>query len=317
MGLADEAGDRMMAAASRIDATEFDDADRNQRDVLDRLNQIFMVVAPFAKVLRRATEQQEKLVGTSEAVVESEVSPEDADESATSPDNAETNVPELAWRQTHITDWSRMLGLKAEAELPTVESQLQNSQATAEQPQVTPPEDDPANPVASAADPSASLHAMKATLEKAIELAPKVVERSTEAAESLGQSNVAEALPDQREALKLLREIAESLDKENSQRDNQQDDDNQEKDQDQKQDQGQGGEDQGQDQSQGEDQNEESRSRQEQQAQQNQSPQQDSSPQERAMSVLRKARERERQHRDLQKRLQQISGGSVRVERDW
>ena len=35
------------------------------------------------------------------------------------------------------------------------------------------------------------------------------------------------------------------------------------------------------------------------------------------MSVLRKARERERQHRDLQKQLQQIAGGRVRVDRDW
>jgi len=300
--LADEAGGLMVDAASRIESTEFADAEQKQRDVLDRLNQIFMAVAPFSNVLQRATQQQEQLTATSEATTATNDEGEDSDESDQAvSDNAveiEADLPELQWKQSQVTDWSRMLSLKAQAELPGVESQLQSVQTQGQPAQTTQPDDDGTNPHGGQPDPSAQLEAMKKSLEKAIELAPRVVEHSTSAAESLGESDMPGALPDQQEALKLLREIAETLSQQNQQNDNQQDGD---------------GNDQQQDQQQSQNNNQEQQNNQNQQQKQ----QQGQSPQERAMSVLRKARERERQHRDLQKQLQQMSGGRVRVDRDW
>lgn len=297
--LADEAGGLMADGASRIESTEFADAEQKQRDVLDRLNQIFMAVAPFSNVLQRATQQQEQLSATSEAMTSTNNEGEVSDESDQAGDNAveiEADFPELQWKQSQVTDWSRMLSLKAQAELPGVESQLQSVPAQG-QPAQTPPDDDATNPHGGQPDPSAQLEAMKKSLEKAIELAPKVVEHSTSAAESLGESDMSGALPDQQEALKLLREIAEPLSQQDQQQDNQQDGD---------------GNDQNQDQQQSQNNSQEQQNNQKQQQKQ-----QGQSPQERAMSVLRKARERERQHRDLQKQLQQIAGGRVRVDRDW
>ena len=294
--LADEAGELMADAASLLESTEFPDAEQRQRDVLDRLNQMFMAVAPFSNVLQRATQQQEQLTATSEAMTATNDEGEDSDESDQAGDNAveiEADFPELQWKQSQVTDWSRMLSLKAQAGLPGVESQLQSAQAQGQPAETTQPDDDGTNPHGGQSDPSAQLEAMKKSLEKAIELAPKVVEHSTSAAESLGESDMPGALPDQQEALKLLREIAEPLSQQNQQQDGD-------------------GNDQNQDQQQSQNNNQEQQNNQKQQQKQ-----QGQSPQERAMSVLRKARERERQHRDLQKQLQQIAGGRVRVDRDW
>ena len=329
--LADEAGDLMTDAASRIESLEFGDAEQKQREVLDRLNQIFMVVAPFSNVLQRATGQQEELTSASEAMTGSDESNADqadveTDEAdASSPEKTKADEPgeknnnepadseapdadyqELRWKQSQVTDWSRMLSLKAQAELPGVEAQLQAAQAQQQQSETDPakPEDDPAkpgedpaNPHAGQDDPSAQLEAMQASLQKAIELGPKVVDHSTSAADSLAASNMVDALPDQQEALKLLRDIAEPLAQQNQPQDKQQDGDRNHQDQDQNSQQQQQPSDQ--------------------QQKQNQQQQTGQTPQERAMSVLRRARERERRHRDLQKQLQQMIGGRVRVDRDW
>ena len=293
--LADEAGGLMADAVSRIEATEFGDAGQKQREVLDRLNQIFMAVAPFSNVLQRATEQQEQLTVNSEALTASEGEEDTAEsDQPDSETDVKADFPELQWKQGQVTDWSRMLSLKAQAELPGVESQLQSVQSQGQPPQATPPDDGTANPHGGQPDQSAQLEAMKQSLEKAIELGPKVVEHSTAAADSLNESDIPGALPDQQEALKLLREIAEPLSQQNQPQDNQQDGDGNDQNQDQQQSQSQT-----------------------QRDNQNQQRQQGQTPQERAMSVLRKARERERQHRDLQKQVQQIIGDRVRVDRDW
>ena len=303
--LADESGKLMTDAAAHIDSAEFADAEEKQRDVLDRLNQIFMVVAPFSNVLQRATQQQEQLTGTSESLTAPDDvsgSPDETENENTSDDEAGNDDPvgstpdvdhqDLQWQQSRVTDWSRMLSLKAESELPQVESQLQAAQAQQPQtdPTQPPDDDDPANPHGTGGDTSAQLEALKKSLQKAVELAPKVQEHSTSAAELLGESNVPGALPDQQEALKLLREIAEPLAQQNRQQDDQQNGDGDEGNQ-----------------------NEQPQ----QQPDQKQQQQTGQSPQERSMSVLRRARERERQHRDLQKQLQQMIGGRVRVDRDW
>ena len=210
--------------------------------------------------------------------------------------------------------------------MPQVDAQLQAAQAQSEAEAEAgdggtapaPTKDDGSRDDEGSADPNAKsaaedalaqLERMKASLEKAIELAPKAEEHARAAADSLENAELVKALPDQQQALKLLREIAEPLKKDDQQQgDDQQNQD--QKNQDQKNDDGDKG-----------DQNQQSQNDQQQNKsdQQNQQDQQQKgrSQRERAMSALRRAREREREHRDLQKQLQQLIGGRIRVDRDW
>ena len=58
--LADEAGDSMQSAGSQIAESDFDRGVASQKKVLDRLNQIFMAIAPFANMLQRATQARSR-----------------------------------------------------------------------------------------------------------------------------------------------------------------------------------------------------------------------------------------------------------------
>jgi len=317
--LADAAEAKMRSAETSLLEGDFLAARQQQRVVLDELNQIFMAVAPFTSVLERATKQQTRLVATSETVATA-VQPsddsgeEEGAESASeakklaqvSPDaeTSEIDTEELEWQQSQVTHWSRMLGLKAEAELPGVESQLQAAQtsAAAAEP-ATKDDNDQQATTAATEDPSAQLEAMKKSLEKAIELSPQIEQLSSSAAGELGKSNLAAALPNQQQAEKLLREIAEPIAQENQQQGDrsQEGENNQNQDQQQQQD--------------GQQQQADSQDQRPQDSEQEQP--QGQTPQERAESVLRRARQREREHRDLEKQLQQRIGGGARVDRDW
>jgi len=306
--LAGEAGSMMIDAASTIEAGQFSKAAARQRDVLDQLNQIFMAVAPFSGVLQRAVQQQDQLTATSVAMTQDQASDssdardsadEETPDSAAADSKSQADYPELQWRQSRVTDWSRMLSLKAESELPGVEAQLQ---AAPSQPSgagtAHANDDDQATPHASTDGGNAQLEALQQSLIKAIELAPKVEQHCSSAATQLGKSDPNGAFPDQQQAQQLLREIAEPLAQENQQQEDQQQDD-------------QPGDDGNQ-----EDQSQAPEQQPSQSAAQD-PPQTGESPQQRAMSVLRRARQREREHRDLQKQLQQMVGGRVGVDRDW
>lgn len=333
--LAEEAGDRMQSAASRIDHRAFKEAASRQRDVLDRVNQIFMAVAPWVKVLQRATEQQEALVESSQASHDGleENPPTDSDDTSeetshdselpedrfvssgnenrptgTSEPPLPIEFPELAWQQSRITDWSRMLVLKAEAELhatraqqPATGARQQAAEPAADagrpDPDPAQPPDDQGEPVKQP-DPGEPRETLKRALQKAIELGPDARKHSESAAQHLSQEDIASALPDQQEVLRLLKEIAELLPKQDQQEENQQPSggENNEK----------------KPQSQEQQPQEQQQERQPQKQQQN-----EKSSREQAMSVLRRAGERERQHRDLQKQLQQILGDRLRVDKDW
>jgi hypothetical protein len=258
--------------------------------------------------LQRAIREQEQLTGMSEALTGVDGSAEEpgpGDEAQPAADQklengasaealAEADFPQLQWQQSRVTDWSRMLGLKAQSELPGVEAQLQAAKARPPKTGPTQPadDDDSTAPDDSATDPSAQLEGLKKSLQNGIELGPKVEQHSSSAAVRLGATDLAGALPDQQQAGKLLREIAEPLAQENQQPDNQQAGDrNDEK----------------------QDQNSQPQPQPDPRSQQ----QPGQSAQERAQSTLRRARQRERQHRDLQQQLQQMIGGRVRVDRDW
>jgi len=331
--LTDEAGSKMTEAASELSTAVFEDARKNQLNSLNRLNDIFMAMAPFQNVLQRATTQQEQLTGHSEELTGYEAdslvekTPDDDEAAPDSNDKEEQpsagiDLPdheysELTLQQSRVADWSRMLSLKAQADLPQIEAQLKAAQeqsAVTENP--TPQsaagdnkdegaeEDAEAELKSEAEDRLVHLQGLKTSLEKAIELGPKVEEHSRAASESLEAKQLVAALPDQQEALKLLREIARSLSKDDQQQ--QGDDQN---DHDQKKKDGEKSDQDHKSQSEQPDKSENQKQQEQQQKGQSQ--------RERAMSALRRAREREREHRDLRKQLQQLIGGQIRVDRDW
>ena len=319
--LASETNQIMNRAALGLESNEFQAAQQYQREVLDRLNQMFMVAAPFGNLLQRATQQQQQLVdvstafagpapaGAAPAAASPAAEAEDARLPAT-PEAAQRDYVALGQQQARVAEWSRMLTLKAQSEIKQAgANDTANDTATGAAPVIGPV--DPAAPAGSGAEPPADTAAqaaqqqaaMQEALQKAVSLGPDVERHAQAATSQLEETDAAGALPEQRQALELLKEIAKSLAQppdENSQ--------------------------QQQDPQQGEqNQQEESKQGEQNQQQRSASPQDDSqrsqdparSPQEKALSTLRRARERERQHRDLRKQLQRAAARRVPVDRDW
>lgn len=301
--LADAAGGLMLQAADELQTAGLSEAADRQRDVLDQLNQIYMVLAPFDQVLQRAISVQQPLIDASQELEQRKASAQDPATVSTAWDDVSA---EQTWKQSRISDWARLLLLKAEAELPEVQSQLE---ALPDELPESAADTDPAT--AAAGNPAEQLQALQESMQKATELAPQVEELSGSAENHLRTAEFVQATPDQQEALRLLKEIAEPLRDQQDQ--NQQDQNQQQQDQDEQQ----------------QNQNEQSQDQQDQdgqpeQQQDSQDPQKDQaadqqqqSARERAESVLRRAREREREHRDLQKELRRILGGVIPVDRDW
>jgi len=297
--LADTAGEAMLRAADQIQTAGTDVARQTQREVLDQFNELYMVVAPFGNVVQRAIPVQDGLIQQSGSTLSGTLKDDEAsDTSATStvrtekPDGAQA---ELAWEQSRITDWSRLLSLKAESELPQMESQLeshvQENEAETEPKAQTEPD-------ANAQDPSKQLRALVESMKKAIELAPKAEQHSASAESHMNSAATDQTLDEQQEALRLLKEIAEPL-KDDEQQDNDEKQNSDDQEQEEQQDQQQKDEP-------GDD------------TEQNKPPNEQQQPsQEQVESVLKKAREREREHRDLEKELRKILGGLVPVDKDW
>ncbi len=298
--LADTAGELMLQAADQIQTADTNTTRQTQREVLNQLNEIYMVVAPFANVLQRAIPVQDGLMkqceaGSSAALEDTE---DESASTATTQGQRVVDFEELAWEQSRITNWTRLLSLKAEAERPQLEAQLESikSQATDDtaaansSPQPPTDEDSP--------DPAKQLAALVESMDKAIELAPLAEEHSASAESRIRAEETAEGVVEQQEALRLLKEIAEPLKDEENQ-------DSEDQNEDQKQD---GQQESGEQKDDGSEKDE----------QQNQQSEEQQSPsREQAESVLRRAREREREHRDLEKQLRKILGGVVPVDKDW
>jgi hypothetical protein len=267
----------MLKAAGSLNDRDLPKAVESQTGALDALNQIYTAIAPFQNVLQKSTATEEALVGQSQQAVDGSA---DADSTESPP----VDFDELARRQNLVAGWSQALPLKAEQELQQLEA------GTAA----------PGSPAAVPIDPNAdpqqaeqAKKALKQSFEKAIELGPKIYGLCEEASGLLDEKDAGAALPKQEEALKLLKEIAESLPKQQQQDQGQNDQQQQEKQQDQSQ----------------------------QQSSDNRDQQQQPRPQDlsrqQAEAVLRKVREREREHRERQKQLQHYLRGGVVVDKDW
>lgn len=277
-GMADRAREAMHRASRRLDDRELANAVDNQTQALDALNEIYTVIAPFQNVLQKATATEEGLVSNSKGVVERSKEADDQE------DPRPIDYPDLAHSQRRVEGWSEVLPMKAEAELKRIET----AQSVASGPGVVQgaPGTDPQQA-------EQAKEAQKESLDKAIELGPKIQGLCDEAAKSLQNEDAKAALPKQEEALKLLKEIAESLPKEPQQNQNQGDQQEQQDDQRKQPKQQPSGQDQ----------------------KQQQRPQDLSRQQ--AEAVLRKVREREREHRERQKELGRFLQRGVDVDKDW
>lgn len=362
-GIADEAGSRMQSAAGALANADFDTAITAETETLNLLNQLYMAAAPYPNILQRALQQQEQLApdddsaandskaqqNTTEA--DADTPEESAAENGDKPETPaaadddrnphssldEVSREQLIEDQSRITEWSRILPLKAESALPQLQQQLESMQAVApgSESEKQPSDNDDEPPTDSdqeksdssddkdseneqvANDDASTNDAQKQQLEQlkgmvesmqlAIQLSPEAEKHSQAAADHLTADSISEAEPEQVETLRLLKEIAEPLKQQNQDQQNQNPDD----DQNQQDDSGSGQDQQGK-----KDQQEEADDQQQNSEQQKQEPQKQQSRQQ-AESVLRQARERERKHRELQKQLRAILGQRFKVDKDW
>lgn len=278
----------MSKAATNLSLRSLASAIESQSNAIDSLNDIYRAIAPFESVLQKATASQSQLLDVSKAA--------DEDESG-----GELDAKLLARDQRFVSGWAEVLPEKARAGL----SQIPQT--------VEPPADDQ-----EAQQAFAQQQAMKESYEKAIELSPQVVELTKKATSHVTNANWLEAVPNQQEALKLLKEMAPKTPPEDQQdqesdeqkKDEEQNQDKKQQDQEDKQKKNNEENDQKKDQQDGNKKQDQSKQDKQQQRQKHLSRQQ-------AETILRKARQREREHREREKKMRALLRGTVPVDRDW
>ncbi|MBI3273335.1 MAG: hypothetical protein HYZ53_30380 [Planctomycetes bacterium] len=278
----DQAGQAMGAAADRLGVFALGPAVTSQGEALEHLDRLFAALAPFPKLVGKSVEFEQGIVSRTAPLVEGQGAPAAAPSGGPAP-AGETR--ELAWDQTRVGTWAEALVYKAKEGLKGLDS--------------SPPAPAPAPPgPGNGPDPEAlkkRTEALRTSFQKAVELAPKVRVLATEATESLEADKPPDALPKEEEALKLLKEIAESLPKQDPKNQDQKKDeqkkDEQQKKQDERKNQGQQG------------------------SQGDQKPGELSK--EDAEALLKKVRERERKHNEREKEMEGALGGPGNVDKDW
>lgn len=329
--IADQVGQSVRKAADRLDAGSLAEAVKPQEKVVEQLDQILVSVIPFPNLLQKAINSQQQLhelaasaspsagkeesvaaekktaeakgtekpkeqkdgKGTKEKVAEKQ--PAGATAKAAEPRQPiQIDYDDTAWEQGFLPSWSDALAAKAEHGLKDVGA----APLPSPDPKAGSGSSAPHGGAASQADAEKAKkqrEALKKTFEKAVELCPQVHTLTADAAAALKKQRAAAAAPKQEKALKLLREIAEQLPKEDPQ------DDKQKKDQKQEDKQSPGRVPQ----------------QQKSDAQKQQQDRQKSASREQAEATLRKARERERKRQELEKQLLQGIYRPMPVEKDW
>jgi hypothetical protein len=293
--LADDVGQAMQNAADNLDGESVDDAVGLQADAVAGLDQIYMAVVPFPGMVTRGVATQEELINRVAPAMESggEAVDEEVEDDETVDDanRPELDAPEAAWDQRFVAGWGGILPGKAEHGMKNLDAIDPAAMAGVAGQNSQQPAPDPA----AAQKQQEQLDQLKTAMEKAVELGPQIYALAQDASGHLEKEELADALPKQEEALKLWKEIADLLPKQNPQEQckNPSQDENQDDQQDQEQ----------------------SDDSQQQQPQPQPSPQDISKQQ--AESVLRKARDQEKKRRHLEKEVQKYLFRAHAVERDW
>jgi hypothetical protein len=182
------------------------------------------------------------------------------------------DTPDVAWRQRFVEDWARMLVVKAKA--------LQERRKP-----------------------------LRQSMENAVQLAPRVANLTAAAAEQLDNNQPGEALPQQEEALRLLREIAKPLREQRQQE--QQNKDNQEQ-QERQQQQEQQKKDRNQEQEKKQDEQQQRHGNQQQERLQRQP-----MSEEQLQALIENVRERKRKRDEELKRIRAAVARPAGVDKDW
>jgi hypothetical protein len=293
--VADEAGQAMTGAADHLHATRLPEAAAAQAQAVEKLDAIYRAAVPFPELVGKATGVQSGLVeqaAPARSASEGEpASKDDQSSSKDAPPAAEMNLPEAAWQQNFVSGWAEALAPKAKQESEA----LAAAPAPADKP-------DPAAPGQPDAEAQQKeQEALKKAYEKAIESGPKIHELADSAAKLLGDKQPADALPKQQEALKLLKEIADLLPKQQQQQQQQKKDDEDQNKGDQQQ--------------QPQPKPDEQQQQQEQQKQQQQ--QQQDLSQSQAEASLRQVDQRQQQRQELEKQLRSRMYRPDPVDKDW
>ena len=321
-GLADNAGVAMLAAADQLGENRPADAARTQAEVVEKLDQITMVVLPYTNLVQKAIKTQTELVAQSSRALE--------------------NLNESAWRQRFVTRYSDVIRAKARQGLknmPPPEPDQQkdaadqkkppDEEAKQDQPKSDQPQQDAAAEALKREQQTAKKRqeALREAMQKAVELAPKVRTLTAEAAGHLEDQEPAPALPKQEEALKLLKEMLpkDEQQKQQDQNKDKKDQDKKDKDKDKnKKDQDkkdQDKKDKDKDKDKGKDKKEQEKKDQDKKPSGDDQKKQHASPQDlskqQADAVLKKARARQQERRKMEKLLQKQLYRGGKVEKDW
>jgi hypothetical protein len=353
--LADDAGKAMGKAADSLARESFSQAAESQSQAVETIDQIFMAVAPYANLVERGIKRQEELIDRSPAAEKPESAKEEDTSAKPAQHQPEARAvkhqPEAqasdskptfdgndaAWNQRFIARYGRILSAKARRELEQLDAMLATKQEPPEQSATStvPNANAAQGPDRNRTGSDDQLKAeqqrrdLKEALQFGVQSAPKVEKLAEEAALSLEENKPDEALPKQQEALKLLKDMLpkqqqqdqdkkdqdkKDQDKKNQEKKDQDKKDQEKKDQNQEE---QEKKDQGQkDQNKQDQQKKEEEKNQQQQNQQQQQNKRDLTK-EKAEAVLQKARERQDQHREMEKKLEGYLYRPEKVEKDW
>ena len=117
-GIADEVGSSMLSAANATANASFEGALGAQTTALSLLNQLYMIAAPYENVLQRSVQLQTSLA-PQESAAEPGDQPdsdnEDGEQSKPTSAVALTVGEDDAENQNRISDWARLIPLKADA----------------------------------------------------------------------------------------------------------------------------------------------------------------------------------------------------------
>ncbi|MBN2293871.1 MAG: hypothetical protein JXM70_15695 [Pirellulales bacterium] len=262
-GLADQARTEMTTATDQLASARTQDALKAQAAAVEMLDQIYMAVVPYPGLVKRAVDTQRELVGRTTRIVEPPKTgpqPEVDKTQKTADDNTpnddqtvveeqpEIDMHEDAWDQKFVTRWSEVMVAKAKQGLkqmppPAPEEKKDDAKKGDAKKDEVKKDAKPANslandkkPADAKPDPAAAakkkMEGLRKSMELAVKLGPKVETLTDEAATHLDEEQPKPALPKQKEALRLLEEIAKPLQDENNKDQNKQD---QQQKQDQKQ----------------------------------------------------------------------------------
>jgi len=350
--LADDIHRSMGKAADSLAGQSLSEAAKSQSQAVETIDQIFMAVAPYANLVQRGINRQEELINQSPSAEKQENSEEhnsSANQAPPPQSPATFDGTEAAWNQRFIARYGRILSAKARRELEQLESTPAAAQAPPEHSAGSSPQ--PANNTPETDKDQTGLdehlkadqqrRELKEALQLGVQSAPKVEKLAEESASFLEEDKPDEALPKQQEVLKLLKDmLPKQQQQENDKKDqdkkdqqkkeqnkkdqNKQDqnqNDQQKKDQDKKEQQKKEEQKKDKDKKdqnqQDQQKNNEEKNQQHQDKQQQQQQKQRDLDKEQAEAVLRKARQRQEQYRELEKKLEGLLYRPEKVEKDW